>query len=85
MRPLCHIRQEYAIAKSKETYLYVVWHVGYLNDVAGVRTLGRLTMWQARYMIPHSTPIGLANTNFVTCIPILPVKNISIVCHLHCI
>ena len=28
-------------------------------------------MWQARNMIPHQIPVGPANSNFVTCIPIL--------------
>jgi len=50
-------------------------NVGYLNDVPGVKTQGRLTMWQARYMIPHPTPLGPANANFVTCMPILLFNN----------
>ena len=28
------------------------------NDIASVKTCGRLTMWQARYINPHPTPVG---------------------------
>ena len=34
-------------------------------------------MWQARYMIPYRTAVGPANTNFFTCIPIVPFNNIG--------
>ena len=42
----------------KKLFVPAVSHVGYLNDDVGVKTYGRLTMWQARYMIPHPTPVG---------------------------
>ena len=32
-------------------------------------------MWQASYMIPHPNPTDPANTNFVTCILIMPFNN----------
>ena len=53
----------------------VVLHVGYLNDVARVKTWVRLTMWQARYMISPPDSSWPANTNFVICIPSLLFNN----------